>query len=60
MTESAEHIQTSVGGSTASETGARVYAHYDRVTGVDVRVDRMGAGEPLVVMNGLLGVNEHW
>jgi len=60
VTESADHIQTSVGGSAASETGARVYAHYDRVTGVDVRVDRMGAGEPLVVMNGLLGVNEHW
>lgn len=39
---------------------AQVYEHHDRVTGVDVRVDRMGAGEPIVVMNGLLGLNEHW
>ncbi len=32
----------------------------DRVTGVDVRVDRVGAGPPLVVLNGLLGLNSHW
>lgn len=32
----------------------------DRVTGVDVRVDRVGAGPPLVVLNGLLGLNAHW
>lgn len=39
---------------------ARVFEHHDRVTGIDVRVDRMGVGEPIVVMNGLLGMNEHW
>ncbi len=32
----------------------------DRVTGVDIRVDRAGSGPPLVVLNGLLGLNEHW
>lgn len=32
----------------------------DRVTGVDIRVDRVGAGDPLVILNGLLGLNEHW
>jgi pimeloyl-ACP methyl ester carboxylesterase len=30
------------------------------VTGVDVRVDRVGRGEPIVFLNGLLGLNEHW
>lgn len=57
MTEPSEHNQT---GSTTAGPAARVYEHHDRVTGVDVRVDRMGAGEPIVVMNGLLGTNEHW
>lgn len=33
---------------------------HDRVTGIDIRIDRMGAGEPLVILNGLLGLNEHW
>lgn len=33
---------------------------HDRVTGVDIRVDRAGRGDPLVVLNGLLGLNEHW
>jgi 2-hydroxy-6-oxonona-2,4-dienedioate hydrolase len=32
----------------------------DRVTGVDIRVDRVGQGRPVVVLNGLLGLNEHW
>jgi pimeloyl-ACP methyl ester carboxylesterase len=32
----------------------------DRVTGVDIRVDRAGAGRPVVILNGLLGLNEHW
>lgn len=32
----------------------------DRVTGVDIRVDRAGSGPPLVILNGLLGLNEHW
>jgi len=32
----------------------------DRVTGVDIRVDRAGRGRPLVILNGLLGLNEHW
>lgn len=32
----------------------------DRVTGVDIRVDRAGRGKPLVILNGLLGLNEHW
>ncbi|MDX2116540.1 MAG: alpha/beta hydrolase [Planctomycetota bacterium] len=33
---------------------------HDRVTGVDIRVDRAGAGRPLAVLNGLLGLNQHW
>lgn len=32
----------------------------DRVTGVDIRVDRVGAGRPIVMLNGLLGMNSHW
>ncbi|MBL0928330.1 MAG: alpha/beta hydrolase [Phycisphaerales bacterium] len=32
----------------------------DRVTGVDVRIDRVGSGRPVVFLNGLLGLNEHW
>ncbi len=32
----------------------------DRVTGVDIRIDRAGAGPPIVILNGLLGLNEHW
>ena len=39
---------------------ADTMAHHDRVTGVDVRVDRVGAGDPVVFLNGLLGQNEHW
>lgn len=35
-------------------------AHHDRITGVDVRVDRVGSGDPVVFLNGLLGQNEHW
>ncbi|MBN4060418.1 alpha/beta fold hydrolase, partial [Planctomycetaceae bacterium AH-315-I19] len=27
---------------------------------MDVRIDRVGTGEPLVILNGLLGMNEHW
>ncbi len=34
--------------------------HLDRVGGVDVRVDRVGEGRPVVFLNGLLGKNEHW
>lgn len=33
---------------------------HDRVTGVDIRVDRVGRGQPVVILNGLLGLNEHW
>jgi len=32
----------------------------DRVTGLDIRIDRVGSGRPLVFLNGLLGMNEHW
>ena len=32
----------------------------DRVTGLDIRIDRAGSGRPLVFLNGLLGMNEHW
>lgn len=32
----------------------------DRVTGIDIRVDRVGAGRPIVILNGLLGLNQHW
>ncbi len=32
----------------------------ERVTGLDIRVDRAGFGPPVVVLNGLLGLNEHW
>lgn len=32
----------------------------DRVTGMDIRIDRMGEGRTLVVLNGLLGLNQHW
>lgn len=60
VTESEDHIQTRETGSPAGELSARVYEHHDRVTGVDIRVDRMGSGEPIVVLNGLLGLNEHW
>ncbi|TVQ75811.1 MAG: alpha/beta hydrolase [Phycisphaeraceae bacterium] len=35
-------------------------SEHDRVHGVDIRVDRIGEGEPLVILNGLLGLNEHW
>jgi pimeloyl-ACP methyl ester carboxylesterase len=35
-------------------------AHHDRITGVDVRVDRVGEGPPVVFLNGLLGQNHHW
>lgn len=33
---------------------------HDRVTGIDIRIDRMGEGPTLVVLNGLLGLNQHW
>lgn len=33
---------------------------HDRVTGVDIRIDRAGSGPPVVILNGLLGLNEHW
>lgn len=32
----------------------------DRVTDIDIRIDRAGRGEPVVVLNGLLGLNQHW
>lgn len=32
----------------------------DRVTGLDIRIDRVGEGDPVVFLNGLLGLNEHW
>lgn len=32
----------------------------DRVTGMDIRIDRIGSGPPVVILNGLLGINEHW
>lgn len=35
-------------------------ALHDRVTGMDVRVDRVGTGAPIVILNGLLGQNDHW
>ena len=38
----------------------KALAHHHRVTGLDVRVDRVGDGRPLVFLNGLLGLNEHW
>ncbi len=31
-----------------------------RITDLDIRIDRAGAGPPLVFLNGLLGLNEHW
>lgn len=33
---------------------------HDRVTGVDIRIDRIGRGDPIVILNGLLGQNEQW
>ncbi|MGP1347755.1 MAG: alpha/beta fold hydrolase [Phycisphaerales bacterium] len=33
---------------------------HDRVTGVDIRIDRLGSGDPIVFLNGLLGQNEQW
>jgi pimeloyl-ACP methyl ester carboxylesterase len=27
---------------------------------MDIRIDRAGSGPPVVVLNGLLGLNEHW
>ena len=60
MTESDDQNQANDASNASQGVSARVYEHHDRVTGVDVRVDRMGAGEPIVVMNGLLGMNEHW
>ncbi len=36
------------------------HSRRDRATGMDIRVDRVGVGEPVVVLNGLLGLNEHW
>ena len=32
----------------------------DRVTDIDIRIDRAGRGEPVIVLNGLLGLNKHW
>jgi len=32
----------------------------DRVTGLDIRIDRVGTGRPIIFLNGLLGMNEHW
>jgi len=32
----------------------------DRVTGMDIRIDRAGIGPPVVFLNGLLGLNSHW
>ncbi|MCA9282201.1 MAG: alpha/beta hydrolase [Phycisphaerales bacterium] len=32
----------------------------DRVTGVDIRIDRIGRGPTVIFLNGLLGLNEHW
>lgn len=32
----------------------------DRMTGMDVRIDRAGSGPAVVVLNGLLGLNQHW
>lgn len=44
-----------------SPSAIRVTARaMDRVTDVDIRIDRVGAGRPIVVLNGLLGLNEHW
>lgn len=33
---------------------------HDRITGVDIRIDRVGVGDPIVIFNGLLGQNEQW
>lgn len=33
---------------------------HDRAAGIDIRIDRAGAGRPIVILNGLLGQNEHW
>jgi pimeloyl-ACP methyl ester carboxylesterase len=27
---------------------------------MDIRIDRVGCGQPVVILNGLLGTNEHW
>lgn len=32
----------------------------DRVTGVDIRIDRIGRGPTVIFLNGLLGLNQHW
>lgn len=42
--------------STTPETRTAI----DRATGLDIRIDRMGEGPPIVFLNGLLGLNEHW
>lgn len=60
MTDSAAQNQAQHTDGPKAGVEAQVYEHHDRVTGVDIRVDRMGVGEPIVVMNGLLGLNEHW
>ncbi len=44
----------------ATQRVPKALAHHHRVTGLDVRVDRVGEGQPLVFLNGLLGLNEHW
>lgn len=47
--------------STPSETPTPVpVTAFERATGVDIRIDRVGSGKPVVFLNGLLGLNEHW
>lgn len=43
-----------------SASHVRAESAVDRVTGLDIRIDRVGSGRPLVFLNGLLGMNEHW
>lgn len=47
-------------GTTGSSFTPTTASARDRVTGVDIRIDRAGVGPPVVILNGLLGLNEHW
>ncbi len=42
------------------EPGPLPSCTHNRITDLDIRIDRAGAGPPLVFLNGLLGLNEHW
>jgi len=54
-------VQESTDNPRSSEPeSVRATSAVDRVTGLDIRIDRVGSGRPLVFLNGLLGMNEHW